>query len=103
MKKKNRKPKRIKFNSGDIVVFDPSPFNPEFWKSLSEKDKKKYYGRLGYGAKKTKLFVFLSTINCLMDKKVRDSGHCVLLDLLTGKLEVMCHTSDFRYATEDEW
>lgn len=39
------------FKKGTVVVFDPESFNKDFWKNLSEEDKIKYYGSLGYGTK----------------------------------------------------
>lgn len=83
------------FKMGTVVVFDPSHFNPEFWDNLSEEDRVKYYGPLGYGAKKTKLFVYMCEVN--------DSGHCVLIDMDTGENVLMRHTCDFRAATEEEF
>lgn len=78
-----------------MVVFDPSSFNPEFWARLPEEERIKYYGPLGYGSKKTKLFVYVCEIN--------DSGHCLLVDMDTGLNVLMRHTSDFRPATEEEF
>jgi hypothetical protein len=88
------------FKIGSIVVFEPKNFNQDYWNGLSEKDRIKYYGPLGYGQKNKKLFCFLAPI---LDADGSDSGHCVLADLDDGKIEVMRHTSDFRKATEDEF
>jgi hypothetical protein len=85
-----------KFKRGNVVVFEPKNFAPEFWKSLSEEDRVKYYGVLGYGAKELKLFVFLTEITSA-------PGHCVLVSLDDQTIETMRHTSDFRLATEDEF
>jgi hypothetical protein len=87
--------RRDAFKPGAVVVFDPSSFNPAFWDSLSEEDRLKYYGPLGYGSEKTKLFVYVCEIN--------DSGHCALIDMDTGLNVLMRHTCDFRAATEDEF
>lgn len=87
--------RKKKFKRGDAVVFEPKNFNPKFWDSLSEADRIRYYGPLGYGAKKTKVFVFLTEIN-------QASGHCVLVSLDDQTVETMRHTSDFRLATDDE-
>lgn len=87
--------KQKKFKRGSVVVFEPKNFNPEYWKNLSEADKVKYYGALGYGAKKQKLFVFITEIR-------NAPGHCVLISLDDQKIETMRHTSDFREATEEE-
>jgi hypothetical protein len=83
------------FKMGSVVVFDPANFNPNFWDKLSEEDRIKYYGPLGYGSKKMKFFVYMCEIN--------DSGHCVLIDMDTGENVLMRHTSDFRLATEEEF
>ncbi len=88
--------KRKKFKRGTVVVFDPSNFNPEYWNNLSEKDRLKYYGPLGYGKKKLKCFVFLTEIR-------NAPGHCVLINLDDQKIETMRHTSDFREVKEDEF
>jgi hypothetical protein len=89
-------PKYDTFNPGTVVVFDPRNFNPDFWNSLSEEDRVKYYGPLGYGAEKPKFFVFLCEIR-------NAPGHCVLLALDNQKIETMRHTSDFREVTEEEF
>lgn len=86
--------KQIK--KGTVVVFDPTNFNPDFWSSLSEEDRIKYYGPLGYGANGHKLFVFLTEIR-------NAPGHCILVDLDDGHVEVMRHTSDFREVNEEEF
>jgi hypothetical protein len=84
-----------KFKPGTVVVFDPASFNPNFWDKLPEEDRIKYYGPLGYGSDKIKLFIYMSEIN--------DSGHCVLIDMDTNENVIMRHTSDFRPATEEEF
>ena len=88
------------FRSGTVVVFEPKNFNPAFWNQLSEADRKKYYGPLGYKSKKPKLFVFLCPI---YDADGDDSGHCCLVDLDDGHIEKMRHTGDFRKATDKEF
>jgi hypothetical protein len=82
--------------NGTVVVFEPKNFNPEFWNNLPEKDRAEYYGPLGYGSDKKKLFVFLTEIK-------NAPGHCVLVDLDDGHLEVMRHVSDFREVNEEEF
>ena len=84
------------FKPGTVVVFDPSNFNSKFWDNLSEKDRKKYYGHLGYGQKKLKHFIFLC------DVKNADE-HCVLINMDNQKVEPMHHTSQFREVTEEEF
>lgn len=90
---KMKKPKT--FKPGTVVVFEPKNFNPKFWNALSEKDRIKYYGPLGYGAKELKRFVFLTEIK-------NAPGHCVLVSMDDQTIETMRHTSDFREVTEDE-
>jgi len=91
-----RKLMKRRFEPGTVVIFEPKNFNPDFWNKLPEQDKIKYYGSLGYGSEKPKLFVFLTEIK-------NAPGHCVLADLDDGKIEVMRHTSDFREVNEDEF
>lgn len=84
------------FKKGTVVVFDPESFNKNFWKNLSEEDKIKYYGSLGYGTNKKKFFVFLT--------EVRNApGHCLLVDLDDGHIETMRHIYNFREVKEDEF
>lgn len=83
------------FKLGTVVVFEPKNFNPDFWNNLSEKDRIKYYKSLGYGSDKKKFFVFLTEIK-------NSPGHCILVSLDDGRIEVMRHISDFREVTEDE-
>lgn len=60
MKSKKKKTKKAKIGPGSVVVFEPTHFNPKFWDGLTEKEKKKYYGPLGYGAKSLNyLFIFV--------------------------------------------
>jgi len=80
---------------GDAVVWTPDNFNKKFWKNLSEEDRVKFYGPLGYGAKKPKVFVFLTSIR-------QAPGHCVLVSLDNQKIETMRHTCEFRLVTDDE-
>lgn len=83
------------FKPGDTVVFDPSNVNPEYWKKLSENDRKKYYGAIGYGSKKRHLFTFIC-------EHRPQSGHCVLISMQDQHVETMRHITDFRLATEEE-
>lgn len=85
-----------KFKNGTVVVFEPKNFNPEYWNNLSENDRIKYYGALGYGAKKPKFFVYLTSIR-------NAPGHCVLVSLDDQKIETMRHDSDFREVEEEEF
>lgn len=83
------------FKLGDAVVFEPANFNLDYWNGLTEKDRVKYYGPLGYGAEKKKVFVFLGEIN-------QTPGHCILISLDDQKIETMRHISDFRLVTDEE-
>jgi hypothetical protein len=83
------------FKPGDTVVFDPDSFNPEWWNALSEKERLRYYGCLGYGRDKPLLFTFI----CEYHPQI---GHCVLINMENQKIETMCHISDFRLAIENE-
>jgi hypothetical protein len=85
-----------KFKRGTVVVFDPSNLNQEFWKNLSEEDRIKYYGDLGYGSSKPKFFVYLTKIK-------NAPGHCVLVSLDDQKIETMRHDNDFREVKEEEF
>lgn len=89
------KSRKCKFKLGDTVVFDVSSFNPEYWDNLSEKDRKKYYGDLGYGDKALHRFIFICEHN-------PQTGHCVLISMRNQRVETMRHTNNFRLATEDE-
>ena len=101
MKKKKNK---SKIKRGDVVVWTPDNFNKEFWDNLPEEDRIKYYGPLGYGSEKKKLFVFLTSIFEFDDALGRrDTGHCVLVDLDDGHVETMRHTEEFRRATGEEF
>lgn len=99
MKKKKKKDiplkKKKKFKAGTVVVFDPRNFNPDYWNNLSEEDRIKYYGALGYGQEKLKLFVFSMHIK-------NAPGHCVLVSMDDSHTEMMRHTDDFREVTEEE-
>ena len=86
---------REAFKAGTVVVFDPSTMSSSFWEGLPEEDRVKYYGPIGYGSTKTKLFVYVCEIN--------DSGHCLLVDMDDGKNVLMRHTYNFRPATEEEF
>jgi len=85
---------RKTFKTGTVVVFEPKNFNPEFWDNLSEKDRNRYYGLLGYGQAKPVFFVFLTELK-------NAPGHCILVNLNTHQLETMRPTSDFREVTEE--
>lgn len=91
--------KKRKIKRGDVIVWEPKNFNPEYWNKLSEEDRIQYYGALGYGQKKPKLFVFLSKI-C---QHGEDTGHCVLVSLDDQTIETMRHTVEFRHVTDEEF
>lgn len=84
------------FELGDTVVFDPTTFDRDYWCRLSMEDKKKYYGDLfDFDHNKPILFTFLC-------HHKPQHGHCMLVNMYTGKVEVMRHTNNFRKAMEDE-
>lgn len=83
-----------KFKCGDTVVFDPKSFNPNYWNRLSKEEKSKYYGHL-HNDKDPILFTFL----CHHQPQ---HGHCTLINMDTNEVLVMCHTGNFRLATEEE-
>jgi hypothetical protein len=99
MASKKKNPKKSKrppsFKPGDTLVFEPKNFNPEYWAGLSEEDRVKYYGALGYGAARPHLFTFICEHN-------PQRGHCVLVSMQDQHVETMRHPTDFRLATEDE-
>ncbi len=95
-KKKSKKfKKRATFKMGDVVAFAPENFNPGWWDNLPIADRVKYYGPLGYGETKLKTFVFITEIR-------QTPGHCVLVAMDDGHIEVMRHTANFRKVDEDE-
>lgn len=67
-----------------FVVFDI--------KSCSKEQYKKYYEET---FPKGKLFIFLGEV-------LQTPGHCILLDLSTGKVIGLYHMMNFRLATQDE-
>lgn len=88
-----------KFKPGDVVIFNPEHFYPDYWDNLSEADRIRYYGWAGYGRKAPKVFVWMCPIN---DAYGSDSGHCILVDMDDGHVEWLRHSIDFRKATEEE-
>lgn len=88
-------PQERKFKLGDTIVFDPSNFNAVYWTNLSEEDRIKYYGAIGYGAKKPHFFTFIC-------EHQPQGGHCVLISMEDQHVETMRHTTDFRLATDEE-
>ena len=47
--------KQKKIKPGTVVVWTSENFNQDWWNKLSEEDRIKYYGVLGYGSNKPKL------------------------------------------------
>lgn len=82
------------FRLGDTITFDETSFNPEFWANLTEEEKKRYYGRYGYGNATLMLFVFIC--------ESPQNGHSILVDTDTGEVLTMVHARNFRLATEEE-
>lgn len=105
MPKKQKKIKKKKFKMGDVVVWEPKNFNQDWWNELPEEDRLKYYGILGYGRDKPRLFVFITTINGFDEDEgcCIDTGHCILISLDDQSVETMRHTCEFRHATEEEF
>ena len=89
------------FTLGDTVMFDPSNLNQDYWNGLTNKQKSEYYGNYGWGylnsigERKLKLFTFIT-------HHYPQLGHCLLMDMDTGKLLPMCHTRDFRLVSDEE-
>ena len=83
------------FRLGDTVVFDSSSFNPDYWNNLSEKTRIKYYGCFGYGRDRPHFLTFLTEHHPQTD-------HCILISMETQEIHTMCHTDNFRSATEEE-
>ena len=81
------------FRLGDTVTFDPDSFNPSFWDGLTEEEKVRYYGPIGY--KNDKTFTFI----CEMHPQ---QGHCILIEIGTGRVETMRHTCDLKLVEDDE-
>lgn len=95
-KKKKKKDKYDpKFKLGDTIVFEPKNFNPDYWDSLSEEDRIKYYGPLGYGSEKLVTWTFITEM-------YPQNGHIVIMRINDGKIEMMRHIQDFRLAIEDK-
>ena len=95
------------FKNGDVVVWDgQNKLNPDYWNKLPEETRIKYYGDLGYGRDKPKLFVYLAPIMTGIDPyddQRYHSGHCVLVSLDDQKIETMRHDFEFRLATDEEF
>jgi hypothetical protein len=85
-------PKIKKMKPGTVVVLDVVALDPNY----SEEERKKYYGYLGYGEKKSKCFVFICQI-------LNAPDHCVLLSLDDKQMHVMVHIDILREATENEF
>lgn len=84
-----------KFKQGDTVIFNTDTFSTSFWDGTSELNRVKYFGKFGYKSEKLKLFTYLC------EDRPQD-GHCILVDMETGEVLPMCHTSNFRLATEQK-
>jgi len=82
------------FKLGDTVRFDPDSFDPEYWNSISDKDRMKYYGPF-WTWYKVPLFTFIT-------EHSPQTGHCILMNMDTGTLYPMCHTNNFKLVLDDE-
>ena len=92
---------QVEFKQGEVLIWDPKNFNPDFWNKLSEDHRIKYYSKFGYGSDKLKLFVYLCEI---LDAETKeDSGQCVLVDMQTQEIITMAHSYEFRKATAEEF
>jgi len=85
-----------KIESGTVVVFDENLINSFVWNRMSQEEKVKNYGFLGYRSDKIKRFVFLCEIK-------NAPGHCVIVDLETQKLLTMIHTNILREVKPEEF
>jgi hypothetical protein len=86
----------MKFKQGDTVVYDfKSLEGTEYWNKLSENKKIEWYGALGYGRDKLLLFTYVC-------EHTPQTGHCMLVNMETQKVETMRHTDEFRLAEEGE-
>jgi len=83
------------FRLGDTVAWTHENFNPEYWDNLSEEDRIKHYGPLGYGQDKPVFFTFI----CEHHPQL---GHCMLVNMQNQQVETMRHTSEFRLVEDDE-
>jgi len=84
-----RKPKKIIPRQYSFVVFDRTTVPLEMYE--------KYYKETFQNSFNTsdKLFIFLGEVP-------NARSHCILADLVTGTVEGIYHTYNFREATEDE-
>ncbi len=87
--------KQKKFKTGDVITLDLDTIS-----NMSEEDKIKYYGVLGYGSKKPKLYTYITNIKAAGGYC---SGHCILISLSDQSIETMRHIEDFRKATDEEF
>ena len=83
------------FVMGDTVVWNPGNLNQSWWETLTEEERIRYYGDLGYGQDKPKHFTFI----CHHRPQY---GHCTLIAMDTRKVETMRHTGEFDLVDEDE-
>jgi len=81
-----------KLKPGTIVVLDQKEIDAQ---PGENSNKKAVYGRLGYGDKHPKLFVYLMEI-------ISAPGHCILVSLHDQKIETMWHCDLFREARDEE-
>jgi hypothetical protein len=83
------------FDPGTVVAFNPESFDPQYWSALSEEQKFKYFGRMGYGSESPVYFVFLCEIK-------QAPGHCVLVPMKGGNPITMVHTCNLKEAAFEE-
>lgn len=94
MKKKKKKNKQFKL--GDSITFNFKLYK-KMLENLSEEEKIKRFGSVGYGRPKNNPLVF--TYIC---EHFPQNDHCVLVNMSTKEITIMRHISDYRFATEDE-
>lgn len=93
------------FKMGDVIIWHSDNFFRNYWNSLSEEDRIKYYGQYGYGHKKKKFFIYLSEISvqCQEERVRRGIGHAMIIDMDTEQVLVMVHPTEFRFADDSEF
>lgn len=82
---------------GDTVRFEPDTFNPNYWNSLSDAEKVKYYGDIYNFENPNRPFLFT-----FITEHYPQTGHCVLINMQNQKIETMRHTSNFVLVEDDE-
>ena len=87
--------RNVIFTPGATVRWTSKGFRASYWNSLTEEQRAKYYGELGYGIDTPKLFTFL----CHHRPQV---GHCVIVSMDDQKVHTMVHTDELELVPDDE-